>query len=291
MFNAVKNLTIVVSHPKEHLYLHHCLDILKQLGFNKKNIWVDGYQSYCKEIVGQVEKVTTHQESHGARCFDILSEAKTEFVIIMDSDFFCLDKNFWGEALEQVKFFPFVSIERSWVLGLTILTTPFVAYNREKALNLVPIREAWNHFSHVFPKIPDPVFDHLAFVFFTAMRLKMVFKIDSWEGNRKYQFCHLWDSRHSYEDNFKDYQNMEISQSLREQYLSYGISKYFFHHIAGRIPIINNKIWDYIKNIEHNKRCFKEVQDNIENIGYHISFKPTWVERHEDIRQKFRTLI
>ena len=281
------NLQIVVSHTETFAYLYHCLDILEQVGFNRKDIWIDGYKCHCKEMIGKVAKVTTHELDHGIRCYDIVKEATSDYVIIMDSDFFCCDPEFWKDVLGKVAQFPLSAIRRIWYGNSYQLTTPFVAYQRKEILRIAPVRAAWNHFTRVFPDMPDPVFDHLQYLFLLAMKNGRAGVIDEWDMTvRKYKFCHLWDSRHTYEENFKDFEDQTIDLFTRYKYLVYGISKNIFHYVIGNAPELSDQVWEYMKDIreKYPKMWLEYIQDVIVNMEYHIMFKTDWLERYNKFK-------
>jgi len=287
------SLQIVVSHTKTFDYLYHCLDILEQVGFNRRDIWVDGYKSHCQELTDKVAKVTTHRLDHGIRCYDILKEATSDYVIIMDSDFFCCDPDFWKDVLEKLTEFPLSSIRRMWYENTYQLTTPFVAYQRKEILRIAPVRAAWNHFIRVFPDMPDPIFDHLQYIFLLAMKNNQAGIIDEWDiTKRKYKFCHLWDSRHTYEDNFKDFEGKTIESYISYQYLAHGVSKFIFHYVAGNVPIFEDVVWGYMALIkEKSPKLWKYVQDVVENMGCQVVFKSDWYERFKEFKLKYGQII
>jgi len=284
------SLQIVVSHTKTFDYLYHCLDILEQVGFNRRDIWVDGYKSHCQELIGKVAKVTMHELDHGIRCYDILKEATSDYVIIMDSDFFCCDPEFWKDVLGKVAQFPLSAIRRMWYDDRYQLTTPFVVYQREKILQIAPTRAAWNHFIRVFPDMPDPIFDHLQYLFLLVMKNGQAGIIDEWDiTKRKYKFSHLWDSRHTYEENFKDFEDPDIDLDVRYKYLVYGVSKYIFHYVAGNAPELNDQVWGYMRDIreKHSKLWLDYIQDVIENLGDQVMFKSDWLERFNTFKLQY----
>lgn len=281
-------VSLIICYSINHSYLYHCLDIVERIGFKREHIWIDGYKSFCPELIGKVKKVTTHEQPHGERCYDLLTQSDTDYVIIVDSDFFCCDESFWMEVLNKLQDYIFVSVGKHWYFSLQMLTTPFVAYQRKEALALVPVREAWNHFAHVFPGIPDAVFDHLMYVFFTAMRLGQAVCIDSWENinNRRFKFCHLWDSRETYKENFDNYEkDVHNNKAVSLTYLTYGISKYIFHYVSTKDTEFDPKVLVYIEKIRaHNTRDWVYIMDTIKNLGHQISFKPDWLRKFNFIK-------
>lgn len=248
--------------------LLHALDILNHIGFDKDSIWADGYKSFCPDIGNRVYKNTTHNEPHGTRCYDLLMEVPTDRVIIMDSDFFCTDKNFWKDVKIKLEEFSLISIKDSWLsFPYTNLTTPFVAYNKKVVLEYVPYRDLWNHFGVKYPKMPDPLFDHMKFVFLVALNNKFACAIDSWDlSERKYGFCHLWDSRHSYSENFEAFNNS--ADASRYRYIAYGVSKYIFDYsLTGHMPI-DHRLHYYVDEIvKNNNRALHDIRDTLLHLG------------------------
>jgi len=295
------DLTIIISHTQDYCYLNHSLDIFEQLGYKRKDIWIDGYQNFNLQMCGIVNKVTSHKDPHGAHSYDLLKEATTEYVLIVDSDFFCMDRDFWKASFLQAESYPIVSIYRPWasfaespLVPLKMLTTPFVLYKRKEVLDMVPVREVWNHFYYNFPGLPDPVFDHLMFVFLTAMKKGKAIGIDNWiQKDRTFNFCHLWDSRHTYKENFEDFDNNAQAYPVVLEYLSYGVSKYVFQYSAGLISTFEDKLWSYIDRIKassddgSNGKPWLNVLDTFYNLESTISFKEDWVRRFFPIREKF----
>ena len=189
------DLTIIISHPEDHTYLHFCVDIVEKLGL-KAPIWIDGFRSVAEEYRRR-HKVTTHDTHHGLRCFDLLQEATTDKVIIVDSDFFCTDKSFWDTAIAKLETHAIASIASYWYLpNVEVSSTPFMAYNRKEILRIAPLRDIWDHFGYIYPTLPDPVFDHTKFVSLIAAKANKLALIDHWDRTRRtHHFCHLWDSR------------------------------------------------------------------------------------------------
>ena len=298
------DLTIIISHTQDYCYLNHSLDIFEQLGYKRKNIWIDGYQNFNLQMCGIVNKVTTHGDPHGAHSYDLLKEATTEYVLIVDSDFFCMDRGFWDEVFRLSQSYPIVSIYRPWAsfsetpfIPLKILTTPFVLYRRKEVLDMVPVRAVWNHFYHIFPTLPDPVFDHLMFVFLTALKSGRAIGVDNWiQKDRKYNFCHLWDSRHTYRENFEDFDKRVHEDQVILEYLSYGVSKYLFQYVSNLIPVFEDKIWTYIGQIMQasvdkiNPKPWLNILDTFSSLESVISFKTNWLERFLLIKEKFDTV-
>lgn len=285
--------SIIVSHTKDFVYLYHCLDVLEFMGFKKESIWVDGYKCICKDLEGKVKRVTTHTDGHGSRTYTLLDESTSDYVIILDSDFFCCDKRFWDEVINSLERYWIVSIGRPWNFfseKLIMLTTPFVAYDRRAVLKAVPVREVWNHFGIIYPSLPDPIFDHLMFVFFVCQKKNKNCCVDYWEKREKYSFCHLWDSRHTWEMNIKQFEDLSINEDIRYTYLSYGLSKYVFQYVSGLISKFDPKMWEYMSNLEQH-RSFLNLINTMKYLGPNICFKPEWNLRFNPIKDKFREMF
>jgi hypothetical protein len=284
------NLTVVVTHCEDQVYLLHCLDILRSLTALKGGtIWVDGYGSVYSGSKEMVSSVTTHGQPHGVRSFELLSMIKTEFVIVMDADFFCADERFWEATFESLDKSVIVGVGQPWHFSINLPTTPFVAYRRLDVLSMVPEKAAWNHFGHIWPNLPEPLFDHLKFLFLIAASQKLATCIDQWYpvGGRKYSFFHFWDSRHRYEKNFSDFANTALDEKMRHQYLSFGLSKCIFHHLRGEL--ISPELWSRIADAMKykNQTTNENLMDVMKNLEPQLRARPDWQKKMRDISERF----
>ena len=237
----------------------------------------------------RISSVTTHGQHHGARSFELLSLVKTEYVIVMDSDFFCTDEGFWRAAFEGLEKHAIVGIGQPWHFSINLPTTPFVAYGRQSVLSMVPEKAAWNHFAHVWPNLPNPVFDHLKFLFMTATIQNQALSIDQWHpvNDRKFSFFHFWDSRESFGKNFSDFADTRIDEAVRYKYLSFGISKALYHHVGGGalIPEFWNRVADVMK--YPNKTLIENIIDVMKNLTPQLGGRPEWQRELEVISGRF----
>jgi hypothetical protein len=285
---SYKDFQIIVSHTADTLYLEHCLDILVNLGFNKSDIWVDGFHAQYSGT--DLKQCTTHKEYHGARCFNLLTEATSDYVVIVDSDFFCTDQRFWVKAWDLIQDNYAVSIAKNWCFGIQMLTTPFVAYNRKEALKFIPEKQAWNHLNKTFTQLPDPLFDNLQYMFFIMLYYQKAALIDHWNiGNRAYKFCHLWDSRHTYQYNFDTFNSNTGDHQSNLVYLAHGVSKYLFSHVSGNDIEFDDKMWEYIQIIkDESEEAWMFLIDTMVNMGDQIDFKAPWLDRYRIVADKFQ---
>lgn len=236
----INDLSIIVTHC-DNFYLKECLSILCRIKVLKGlSIQTDGFRNL---YTGDgVDKKTSHNLCHGYRAYELVRDCTTKKILIMDADFFCADEAFWVDAIESSKKYDLVSIGSLWK-GLFILpTTPFFICDCKRMLERVPVQDLWGHFLEKWPELGAPIFDHMKFPFLTAKDSTKC--IDHWHpfSQRKYSFFHFWDSRHSFLQNFKDFN--EGRGSL--EYLSYGVSKsiYFYSKKGEELP---ERIWSYIE--------------------------------------------
>jgi hypothetical protein len=284
------SVTIIVTHCQDQSYLHHFLDIVREVPFLRDAyIWVDGCNSkYDGSNSTIVRKITSHSSPHGVRCFDLLSEADTDKVIIVDSDFFSVDDKLWQTASDSLCEKDMVSITEQWHGLNNFPTTPFVAYNRDAVLKAAPVRDAWKHFSNLWPTMKQPVFDHGKYVYLSLYISGQTFSADSWRPveKRKFKFFHFWDSRHTPQANFEDF---KINAKV-DAYLAYGINKFIFQSIKNGVSVLPEEIWDYmslIKKYDRSPLFVNNTVDFMTNFGYQIRFKENWFELFSTIRDEF----
>ena len=281
------DFTLIITHCQNQDYLHHFLDIVKKVPvLSSAKIWVDGWCSAYKGSQA-INKVTSHNLQHGERSFDLLNEADTDKVIIVDSDFFSTDENLWSDTLNSLDNYDLISISEPWHCLTTFPTTPFVAYNRKKVIEVIPVRDAWRSFGSIWPRIKFPVFDHCKYAYLSLYLQNKIKCIDTWRPveNRKYKFFHFWDSRHDYAENFKAFE--EKQGFFEHEYLSYGINKCVFDYIVHGLEM-PDKIWNYMDRVKkYNVVHFNNIFDMMLNLGFQIEFKNEWHKRFEIIRNEF----
>lgn len=295
--------TLYISYTKDSDYLYHFCDIVKRIPFlNNAKIIIDGWfnkedeETLVKNIdwgaLGiPFEKKMIHNISHGERCFELLEQADTDIVFIVDSDFFCLDERLWVDAYSKLISSPeiyLVSLYQDWNWIKDLPTTPFMAYRRKEVLDFVPEKMLWNHFRKIWPNLKQPVFDFMRFPFVSLYMSGHTHCIGAMNPatNLSYNHYHFWDSRHFPEENFKDF-DKEITGSTA-MFMVYGISKYLFKLIKSGQGTIPEFILNYMKYAKDSPYYFAYIKDFFNNFEKQI-LDPTWANNFKAIKNQFNT--
>ena len=296
----MKLFTLYVSYVKDYVYLQHFSDIIKRLPFfDNANIGFDGW--FCKDVempsvrdapiqsLGiPVWKHEYHKTPHGERCYELLEQAETDIVFIVDSDFFCTDERLWKDALNQFANPDVYMVSLSdypWHGMSNFPSTPFSAYRRKEVLEYIPVKKLWNHFGKVWPELKQPVFDYMKFVYFSLYINGHTYCIDSIAPRQstKYQFYHLWDSRDTPEENFRRF---DKDPGLTT-FLMFGLCKFFFRMIREGNRVIPDFIWVYIDRMRSDGYPYCYLVDFFNRFESQIYFNLPWVETFKAIRQQW----
>lgn len=295
--------TLYISHTKDPDYLYHFSDIIKRIPFLMENaiINIDGWFRVDEEMPAvrdvlkdslsiPIQEKTYHNTPHGERCYELIEQAKTDLVFIVDSDFFCCDERLWLEAYNKLKGNPeiyLVSLFQQWNWIPDLPTTPFCGY-RKKVLEYVPERKLWNHFGKIWPELKQPVFDFMKFVFLSLYKDNRTYCVDAmnWPGsNLKFKHYHFWDSRDFYEENFANYEREKNGSTT--MYMVYGLSKYFFKAVKTKKLETPEFLWEYIRSIKDNSFYYGFIVDFFKNFEDQIYFRPDWVENFKILKKQF----
>jgi len=293
--------TLYISHTKDLDYLYHCCNIVKRIPFLQDAIiGIDGW--YCKDaekpLVQSVNydalgmnigMKACHKTPHGERCFELLRQAETDIVFIVDSDFFCLDERLWIDSYNKLISSPeiyLISLFQDWNWIKDFPTTPFTVYKRKEVLNFVPEKILWNHFGKNWPGLGQPIFDFMRYPFLSLYMNKHTFCMDAMNpaGNLKYGHYHFWDSRDFPEENFKAF-DQEINGSTA-MFMIYGVCKYLFKLIKSGQREIPKFIINYIEYAKRSDYYFSYIKDFFNNFGGQI-YDPDWINAFNSIKVQF----
>lgn len=292
------SITIVISHGKNLDFLSYCIKILRSIPILKGvTIWADGCRAENLSDKN-VDVSTTHKTRHGVRSFELLNQIQTDIVYIIDSDFFCKDENFWFESINQLNKKILVTISQPWHGPVTIFpSTPFMGFQRKEVLEIIPTKDAWDHFGALFPKVKYPVFDNMKYVFLILYVLDEVHYIDKWNPlkERSFKFFHFWKSIKSLDEKMGIFKDMNKSEYTRYQHLAGMICQKFFEYIIGNRSfedILNEK--SYINDLKQRAenslyRPYSQLFDFIENMGFQLFEEDK--ERFENLKQFFSPFI